>query len=146
MAAFKGEAVCKKILDYVVFSDSYVDNARPTFLTNPETGQPLEIDRFYREGVGYEYNGDQHYGSTKKYPDEQAYRELRKRDLLKLGLSVEQQFMLITVTKSDLTLETMLQKIPPQLTKIPVDLDSPYSRMLERAGRGCSGKSRDRSR
>lgn len=47
----------RKILDEIVASMIYMDNARPSLFKNPETGQRLEVDR----GVGFEYNGDQHY-------------------------------------------------------------------------------------
>ena len=58
MAQFKGEFLLKSALDLWVDSDNFVDNARPPFLINPLTDEPLEIDRYYPEDrVGIEYNG-----------------------------------------------------------------------------------------
>ncbi|NPV70697.1 MAG: helix-turn-helix domain-containing protein [Firmicutes bacterium] len=133
MVRHKGEFLMKCWLDLMVPSDDYLDNARPEFLLNPVSGEPLEFDRYYLLGVAFEFNGPQHYGPTVVYPDERAFREVRTRDLLKRGLSQEKGIVLVTITAQDLSLEEMRRKIPDRLPRGFVDTGSPYVRTLERA-------------
>ncbi|HHY11216.1 MAG TPA: helix-turn-helix domain-containing protein [Firmicutes bacterium] len=130
MAPFLGEFLMRKILDEIVASTSYMDNARPSFLKNPETGQPLEIDRFYREGVGFEYNGDQHYRPTAKY-DQQAVRKQATRDAIKLGLSTKYGITIVTVVDRDLSIDSMIAKVPSSLSKRHLNRESLYLRKLD---------------
>ncbi len=130
MAPYLGEFLMRKILDEIVASTTYMDNARPSFLKNPETGQPLEVDRLYREGVGFEYNGDQHYRPTAKY-DRQAVRKQATRDAIKLGLSTQYGVTIVTVVDRDLSIDGMLDKIPPSLPKRHLNRQSPYLEKLE---------------
>ncbi|MEW6048508.1 MAG: hypothetical protein AB1609_18860 [Bacillota bacterium] len=44
-------------LDLLVAGDDFVDNARPAFLGNPLSRDPLEFDRYYLDGVRFEFNG-----------------------------------------------------------------------------------------
>ncbi len=138
VAAYKGEATAKKFLDWLTYPTiQYIDNARPSFLKNPETDQPMELDRFRPPDLAWEYNGEQHYGTTEKYPSEKAFRDTRKRDLMKEALCLENQVRLIIITKDDLTLERMLGKIPPELLR-PADMTGPFIGMLDQAGRECA--------
>ncbi|NPV53728.1 MAG: hypothetical protein HPY71_09425 [Firmicutes bacterium] len=137
MSGHRAETVMKRFLDFLIPDDNYIDNARPQFLRNPDTGQPLEYDRYYLAGVAFEFNGDQHYGPTEMYPDKQAFKERRKRDLIKLGLSMEKNIKVIVVTRDDLTLKKMISKIPPELPVDPVDPESEIAKLLEEVGRGC---------
>jgi hypothetical protein len=47
MQPHKGEFLLKVLLDAHVLSRNYVDNARPKWLINPTTDEPMEIDRLY---------------------------------------------------------------------------------------------------
>ncbi len=116
MAAYKGEFLMRAGLDELIDSADYVDNPRPEVLTNPETGQPLEYDRYYpRFRVAFEWNGSQHYRTTKRYPSEDALRETRKRDLIKKGLSQDSGIRLIVMTNADLSLSAMMRLIPSDM-------------------------------
>lgn len=130
MAPYLGEFLMRKLLDEIVASMTYMDNARPSFLKNPETGQPLEVDRLYKEGVGFEYNGDQHYRPTGKY-DQHAVRKQATRDAIKLGLSTKHGITIVTVVDRDLSIDGMLAKIPPSLPKRQVNRESLYIKKLE---------------
>lgn len=130
MAPFLGEFLMRKILDEIVASITYMDNARPSFLMNPETGQPLEVDRLYREGVGFEYNGDQHYRPTPKY-DQHAVRKQATRDAIKLGLSIKHGIIIVTVVDRELSIDSLLAKIPSALPKRHLNRKSPYLRKLD---------------
>lgn len=130
MAPFLGEFLMRKILDEIIASSTYMDNARPSFPINPETGQPLEIDRLYREGVGFEYNGEQHYRPTAKY-DQQTVRKQVTRDIIKQGLGVRYGITIVEVTDRDLTIDTMMAKVPPSLPIRRLNRQSLYLRKLE---------------
>ena len=132
MARYKGEFLMKCWLDLLVASSNLIDNARPGFLCNPMTGEALEFDRYYLEGAGFEYDGEQHYGPTDAYPSEDGFKQLRTRDLLKKGLSQERHIVLVEVRKHDLSLENMEMKIPDVLPRYVVDRDSPYVKALSR--------------
>lgn len=73
------ELKMKSILDKLLPGLVYMDNYRPDWLKNPNTGFNLELDRYYPEiGLGVEYNGIQH---RKKNDIEQW-----KRDKIKVHL------------------------------------------------------------
>lgn len=131
MAAYLGEFLMKRWLDVLVDSDNFIDNARPGFLRNPKTGQPLEYDRYYLEGVAFEFNGIQHYETSQQFPNEELILETQIRDLLKIGLSHRKGVVLVEVVDEDLNLKNMLQKIPSKLPLHRIDENGPYIRALE---------------
>lgn len=131
-ATHAGEFLMKAWLDLIVDSDNYVDNCRPAFLAHPVTGQLLEYDRYYREGVAFEYNGRQHYEVTAQYPNEADLQSLQVRDHIKAALSQKNNIILVQVTEADLSLAGMRTKIPGILPSKEVDEDGPYVRMLAR--------------
>jgi len=133
LAPQKGEFLMKRWLDVLVCSDEFVDNARPLFLLNPLTDEPLEFDRYYLEGIAFEFNGAQHYGPTQVYPSEQAFKELRTRDLLKKAMSVEKGIVLVEVTADDLSLQGMQKRIPRKLPQSNVDINGVYVKALGKA-------------
>ena len=47
MAPNKGEFLCKKRVELWIRDDTYVDNARPEFMTNPTSNEPMECDRIH---------------------------------------------------------------------------------------------------
>ncbi len=132
-AKHKGEYISKAWLSILVATDDYVDNARPSFLKNPQTGEPLELDRWYpRLNVGFEYQGPQHFGPTKVYPGQDEFNKTRTRDLLKLALCKENGIDLIYVTVEDLTLTRMLQRLPKHLPVRYVAHTWPYIKEIEK--------------
>lgn len=131
-SAHAGEFLMKAWLDLLVDSDDFVDNSRPSFLANPISGQLLEYDRYYREGVAFEYNGRQHYETTSQFRDETDLQTVQIRDQIKAGLSQKNGIALVEVTEGDLTLGGMREKIPDVLPVRFIDEDGPYVRMLTR--------------
>lgn len=126
MATNRGEFTAKMLLGILVFSDGYVDNARPEFLKSPLSRLPLELDRYYpEERVSFEYKGAQHYGQTDWFPEQETYETTRTNDLLKFAMTKEKGITLVVINKKDLTLDGMLSKIPATLpTSRPAD--GPY--------------------
>lgn len=84
-----GEQKCKEFMEFV-FQKPF-EKVRPTFLTNPITNSPLEIDCYNKElKLGVEYNGKQHYEYNKMMHNDnklnfqnQQYRDYIKKDLCK---------------------------------------------------------------
>ncbi|MBE3519663.1 MAG: MarR family transcriptional regulator [Firmicutes bacterium] len=127
-----GEYLMKRLLDVLVDSDDYVDNARPWFLQNPNTNQFMEYDRFYvSAGVAFEFNGPQHYGTTQVFPDTEEVDEIMQRDKIKADLSESRNIILVAITEEDLSLDKMSKKIPERLPKANYDPDCLYVRALE---------------
>ncbi len=132
-ARHKGEYLSKAWLSILVATDDYIDNARPSFLKNPETGEPLELDRWYpRLNTGFEYQGPQHFGPTRVYPGRDEFNKTRTRDLLKLALCQERGIDLIYMTEEELTLSRMMQRLPRQFPIRYVADTWPYIREIER--------------
>lgn len=132
LTPYIGEFLMFCWLSELIDCDEYVDHARPEFLTNPVTGQPMEYDRMYPSyKKAFECQGPQHYGPTEKFPDRAKAREQELRDWAKLGLSFGHDFELVTITWNDLSLEGMQAKIPSGLPRRTADPADPYVRCLE---------------
>lgn len=131
----KGEFLAKALLEVWIPLRDYVDNARPEFLINPASTEPLEYDRYYPDKVAFEFNGPQHYAPTEKYPDKQAFRDTAARDLMKQALSQKNGVTMVTLTYKDLSLEGVRNAIPPNIAVRDwdeIDVQGPYIRTLER--------------
>ncbi len=132
----RGEFLGKLYLELLIPDRNYVDNARPPFIINPQTDKPLEYDRlFIKKLVAFEHNGLQHFGPTEMFPDVDQFKDLRTRDLVKMSLSQENGITLVIFTYQDLSLAKMAEKIPPQLSKNPVDTNGLFIKTLERYAR-----------
>ncbi len=120
------------LLDLIVDLGSFIYNCRPRFLQNPYTKGFLEYDCFAPGvKVAWEFNGRQHYETTPQFPDEVELRRTKDRDLMKAQLSQEHGVTLITITPKDLTLESMLEKLPEHVPTKLFDVDSVYTKGVE---------------
>lgn len=127
----KGEFLMKRFLDLRVYSQDFIENARPAFLENPGTSQLLEYDRYYDvEKVAFEFNGSQHFDTTEAFPDEQELDELKTRDAVKVILSNGEQVTLVVVTIELLLPRRLDRMLPMGLAKQPLDDKGPYYRTL----------------
>ena len=140
VASNRGEFLMKRLLDLLIDSDNFVDNARPGFLESPLSEQPLEYDRLYLEGVAFEFNGWQHYGPTEKFPDEKELKEVQARDLIKKALSVDHGVTLVTVTAGQLAPSEFVKLLPAKLPRNCVDEDGPYFTALANLCMGYKAK------
>lgn len=142
-AEFLGEALMKEMLNVLVADDRFQDNARPGFLKNPLTDEFLEFDRWYFEaGVAFEFNGPQHYGTTRGYPDPAEVRMQRARDLIKAALVREQRIQLIILTAADLTFDVLIDRIGDRLPRRELRLEDPVVRELEALSRSYVHRAR----
>ena len=122
----KGEYLMKRYLDLAVLSESFVDNARPDFVINPLSGKPLEYDRFYRQGVAFEFNGPQHSQVVDRFNDDESLRETIARDLIKEAKSIRARVILVVITATELDPVKIDQLIPATLATRSVDREGPY--------------------
>ena len=115
-APSRGQGLALETCTLWVDCDEFQDNARPAFEVNPETGHLMELDRWYpKYKVAIEFQGLQHYGPTRLYPDREEARKLRARDLMKLGLATEAGVRIIAVHRQDLSLQGMKDLLAPWL-------------------------------
>jgi hypothetical protein len=55
-----GEQICRETMNFI-YGVPFISQ-RPSWLLNPETGEPLELDCYNEEyRIAVEYNGEQHY-------------------------------------------------------------------------------------
>jgi len=109
------EGDCRKIIEDL--TGKPFAKIRPKFLTNPETGKPLELDCFNSElNIALEYNGVEHYKYTPYFhrtPD--AFEKQLQRDKLKEKLCRENGVYLIVVPYS---VKNLKQFIVDELNKV----------------------------
>ncbi len=130
-ATYRGEQLMRELLSACVDSERFQDGARLGFMTNPLTGQILEFDRLYLDGVAFEFQGAQHYAPTSKYPNSEEARKRRALDLIKRGLCDENGIKLVTVNREDLSVEGILKKIGNLLPLRPGIEGNPVVKYLE---------------
>lgn len=108
---YVGEALMKCFLSLITDTKESEDGARPEFLVNPDSGERLELDRYYPvHRVAFEFNGKQHYVATGRFTKEEVAAQ-KKRDRLKQQICKEKNVKLLVVHAEDLTLAGMLRKV-----------------------------------
>ena len=81
----KTEDQVKRALDQIMGKERYINNYRPFWLKNPDTGWNLELDRYYPDMyLGIEINGPQHYYSKRQRERDRQKRELCEKQGVKL--------------------------------------------------------------
>lgn len=156
MQPLKGEFLTKVLLDALITSRTFLDNARPKWLVNPLTGEQLEFDRVYfslahglePENIDsatfepkdcpiypFEYHGPQHYRTTLRYPDPDELRRTQARDLIKKGRCADLGVTLVVVNYRDLSPRAMAKRVPKGLPRGRPDLDGKY---MEKVAEFCS--------
>jgi len=131
-AKYAGEAIMQEYLSLLIDSDQFTDNARPGFLVSPLTGERLELDRFYPQGVAFEYNGLQHYRATGRFSQAEADAQ-NLRDLIKAGLCLYRGIQLVIVHAADLSLQGMLARIGRSMPLRDLAGHEPLIDLLEEA-------------
>jgi len=132
-----GEWIMLCFLDCKIECVEYIDGARPDWLRNQETGKRMEFDRLYTElKVAFEFQGEQHYGTTDLFPDQGQFEQLQKRDNLKAWLCARHQYTYVEIRAGDLTSAGMDLKIPPHVPRKLSRPDSPLIAKLEEFGTG----------
>lgn len=109
-ARWGGEAILQEYLSLLIDSDDFADNERPGWLVNPQTGERLEIDRFYKPDFAVEFNGAQHYCKTGRFTQEEADAQ-HFRDLIKAGLCLYRGVQLVIIHPEDLSLQGVARRI-----------------------------------
>lgn len=131
---FKGQAIMRAMLSLLVASDAFDDDASPGFLINPYTNCELQFDRYYPPDVAFEFQGEQHFGPTEIYPEEQKSRQQQGRDLIKEAICARRGIKLVPVVAEELSLARMREKVAGHLPLRDLDDHLPLSRYLEAVG------------
>jgi len=141
ISPFKGEATTIFFVEWLVApSVRLVVHARPDFLRNKDTNQNLEYDVFAPDYAwATEYQGDQHFGPTSRYPSKDAFIERYRRDVRKTRLSEANGIRLSIVHNQILTLDGILGVIPKDIPLRVVDPKGPVVLTLEELGREVAG-------
>ena len=92
------EEQCRQIFEQL-FPGYRFPKRRPSWLVNPKTNRPLELDGYNEElHLAFEYNGPQHYHYPNRYHrSEQEWLEQKYRDLLKRQLCNQHGVYLLTI-------------------------------------------------
>lgn len=141
ISPFKGEATTIFFIEWLVApSVRLITHARPDFLKNKETNQNLEYDVFAPDYAwATEYQGDQHFGPTSRYPSKDGFIERYKRDVRKARLSDANGIRLSIVHNQILTLGGILGVIPKDVPLRTIDPKGPVVVALEELGREVAG-------
>jgi len=89
---------CARAIVNIMFNEEFV-SCRPEWLKNPDTNRNLEIDIYCEKiKLGFEYNGAQHYIFIEQFHKTlDKFKELQKRDQLKLNKCIENGIKLISI-------------------------------------------------
>ncbi|HWI52861.1 MAG TPA: hypothetical protein VNT01_12055 [Symbiobacteriaceae bacterium] len=108
---FTGEAIMQEYLSLLIDSNQFTDNARPGFLINPQTGERLELDRYYQpHKVAFEFHGTQHERATARFTQAMVDAQ-HQRDLVKAGICLYEGIHLVIIRADDLSLRGMTRRI-----------------------------------
>lgn len=134
---YVGEWLMRCWLDALVNSVDYMDNARPSWLRNIASGRRMEFDRYYRNPpVAFEFQGLQHFMATQESPDEEGQHKQQERDDRKAGICARHNIRFVEIVAADLSLDGMLDHIPPELPLRPCDADRPIIQTLSQLSEG----------
>jgi hypothetical protein len=131
-AQYGGEAIMQEYLTLLIDSKEFTDNARPGWLVNPQTGERLELDRFYPPGFAVEFNGAQHYRETGRFTQEEA-EEQHFRDVVKAGVCLYEGIHLVIIHPEDLSLQGIARKIGRAMPLRNLAGHEPLIELLEEA-------------
>jgi len=141
LSPYKGEATAVAAIEWIVAPTvTIIRNARPSFLKNPDTNQPMEFDIFLPEWRwAGEYHGDQHFGPTKLYPGEKEFVARFGRDQAKERLARENSVRLSIFRKYDLCIARISELIPGNIPRRPYAPDGPFVKMIGELGKDIAG-------
>ena len=92
------EEQCRQLFEEL-FPGYAFPKCRPSWLVNPRTGHPLELDGYNEDlRLAFEYNGPQHYHYPNRYhQSREAFLEQKFRDLVKYQLCNQRGVYLLTI-------------------------------------------------
>jgi len=108
---FKGEAIGREMLLFLVKQTDFEANSKPHWLTSRVTGALMEVDLHIREyDLVMEFQGEQHYNPTEFSSAEEVARQ-QARDAEKAELIKDNNKKLIELRDEDLSLEIIQKKL-----------------------------------
>jgi len=110
----QGQCIAARMLMLALEQGSVIENAELAGLENPLTGGKMHVDMLIPQfNFAIEFQGPQHDGPTKRYPDPEEYKSRRVRDLVKRGLAAEQGITLISIRPADLSFQRIRELVSP---------------------------------
>lgn len=110
-----GEKKLYDLLTYLFVNDEIIYRERHDFLSNPETGLPLELDIYIPTlNIAFEYDGEQHYKYFKFiHGNEMNFIKMQNRDNFKKDRCKELGITLIRIRQSKeyINIGTIINKI-----------------------------------
>lgn len=132
-SGLRGEALTRLWCDALVVSSHHIDDCYPEFLTNPETNELLQADRYYIDyNVIIEFNGPQHDGATEHYTEEEAMAQMA-RDRMKGEICARHGVPLITLRPEDLSFHRLRKLLGEVLPLRDMSENEPLISYLETA-------------
>jgi hypothetical protein len=108
---FLGESLMWEYLDLLIDSQAYLFHASMGFLIHPQTQEQMQYSRYYYTAkVAFDLDGPNFQQRLERLSAKEIAKQ-SARDLIKLGISVEQKITLLKVRREDLSLAGMQQKI-----------------------------------
>jgi hypothetical protein len=94
---YKNEEYCRRVFEHL-FNDKF-NKIRPSWLLNPRTGTPLELDGYNEYNyIAFEYNGIQHYKYHSCFHDDDSDLEYQQyKDEMKFKMCHERDILLIVI-------------------------------------------------
>jgi len=122
----QGQCIAARMLMLALEEGSVIENAELTGLDNPITGGKMHVDMLVPQfNFAIEFQGRQHDGPTKRYPDVEEYKSRRVRDLVKRGLAAELGITLITIRPADLSFQR-IRELASRFVPIKKDLSDQW--------------------
>ncbi len=123
------ETLTLRVLKVLFPTIQWQERARPNWLRNPVTGNPLELDLYDPvHSLAIEVQGGQHYRSVAGLADAEHSQKQQDRDTFKRHRCAELGIRLWIVSIFDLTLERLYQLYLDMHQHMPVK-DFPMTRM-----------------
>lgn len=130
-----GETLARVWCDTLVAPSKYEDDSYPEFLTNPETNELLQADRYYVDhNVIIEFQGPQHDGATERFSEETAQAQM-ERDRIKREICARHKVPLIELRPEDLTFHRLQELLGAYLPLQERSIDEPIIQYLETESR-----------
>lgn len=111
----------------------YEENARPAWAVSGAGSGRLEFDRLYLESkVAIEFQGRQHYEEVTFSDGRKSnLEEQQARDALKAMLCRRQRIAFVEIPATELSYETIIEKLDGLLPLVPPLMDRPLFQCLE---------------
>ncbi len=137
----RGELEMRQLLTWLIDCETYSDGQFYSWLVNPRTGRPMQLDRYYPSlKLAFEFQGEQHDQYTGLQRSVEAFVALQERDVNKATILGSRGITLVEVRESDLAVEVLKRKLPKHIPIREVagdtETDTLLMRLVQYVGQG----------